>query len=119
MPFLPLTNLGKELRWRYRLPITIVIFAGILGSFIPTAIFAHWLAHVLGIPADAPVKLQPNGKLFAILFCSFMGCSMVVGYLFSFVFIGAALRWLFGWPAAKVRDLMFEAEIPDEWYKDT
>lgn len=117
MKLLPLTNLGRKLRPKYRSPITACIFAFIITSFAPTIWFALWLAHSLGLKADAPLNQQPDGVLWTMLFLGFAGASMIVFYLASFIFMAVVLRISYGWTWDRIRELMLESRIPTHWFE--
>ncbi|HZF01079.1 MAG TPA: hypothetical protein VE344_04215 [Methylomirabilota bacterium] len=64
-----------------------------------------------------PVKDQPHGLLWIILFLIFMEISMAIGYLTSFAILAAALKWRAGWSTMQIRKLIFESEVPSHWLK--
>ena len=114
---LPLTNVSHKLRDKYRLPILLLILACLAASWVPTILFALWLARLMQILDGVPVKNLPNGPLWATLFLVFAVVSMVVGYLGSFVVLAALLRWRCGWSTELVRRLILHSEIPPHWLK--
>lgn len=114
---LPLTNLGHKLRAKYRVPITLLILACLAASWVPTILFAFWLARLMQIPAGVPVKDLPDGPLWATLFLVFAVGSMMVGYLSGFIVLAAVLRWRAGWSTERIRRLMLHSEIPTRWLK--
>ena len=117
MKFLPLTDLGKRLRPKYCWPISALIMAGIVGSFIPSGLFAVWLAHTLHLRNHGPALAQENGGLWFFLFVAFMLTSLIVGYLGSFVVLAAILCWFYGWTPVRLRELIFESRVPPHWFK--
>lgn len=117
MSFLPLTNLGKKLRPKYRLPITALIFAFLVASLVSTGLFAFWLADALGIKNHVPLKGQPHEFLFEFLLLGVFIFFVVLFYLASFGVLAAVLRWFYGWPPERIRELIMESRIPPHWLK--
>jgi hypothetical protein len=117
MKFLPLTNLGRKLRPKYRVPIVALIFTFLAGSLVPSIWFAVWLAHSLGIRDHAPLNTQPNGNLWCALFLGFFAVSAVVSYLASFAFMAAVLRWRYDWSRDQIRELILESRVPPHWFR--
>jgi len=114
---LPFTDLGKQLRPRYRRPISILLLSCTFASFIPTFLFAFWLAKVLGIPMHGAVKDQPNGPLWIALFLAFFVVAMLCGYLAGFHLLAVILKRRHGWSDDKIHRLMYDCEIPPHWLK--
>jgi hypothetical protein len=81
------------------------------GSFVPTWFFAHALAYALGIPMNAPVRDQPNGWLWCLLFFIEMEVLLVAGFLLGMVLNALILRLGLGWPWTRVRG----AGVCPEW----
>ena len=118
MKFLPLTNIGRRLRLKYRVPISALVLASILASLVVIRWFAYWLANVLGIQMDAPSNEQPHVFLYGGLLMGFAATTMCVFYLASFIFIAVVLRLFCGWTAIQIREFIFESRVPLHWFKD-
>lgn len=118
MKLLPLSDAGKKLQPKYRIPITTLILACMFSTFVADIFFAGWLSHALNIAPNAPMKDQVNGGLWLVLFLGFFVVALVIGYLMSFAILAAILRWWFRWPSSSVSALMFESRIPPHWFKD-
>lgn len=118
MRFLPLTNLGRRLRPKYRLPIYALIFVFVVGSFALSGWFAFWLARKLEIRDGMPVMAQRNGGLWSCLSFAFFIIAVILSYLLSFVFLAAGLKWRYGWTSQRIRGLIFESRIPAHWLDD-
>ena len=114
---LPFTDLGKQLRPRYRLPITILLFSCTFASFIPTILFCVLLCHLFDLPLNAPIKDLPGGPLVAVLTVVFMIAAMWTGYLASFHLLAVILKRRHGWSDDKIHSLMYDCEIPPHWLK--
>ncbi len=67
-----------------------------LGSFAPTWFVAMALARVLGIPDNAPVRDQPFGFLWFVMFISLFWVLMLVGYSVGTALNVLILRYAFG-----------------------
>jgi TPR repeat protein len=112
---------NTEISTRLRVSVQIALGALPLGlmfaSFIPLFHFESLLNKILGIPASAPIKSQPHGYLWLIVFLAVMVAFMIAGYLIGWVLNAALLRTLLRWPAEKVRRLMLYSEVPVSWLK--
>jgi hypothetical protein len=118
MKFLPFNTDPKTqlLRPRYLLRIAglnlLCIFLGAsIGAYI-----GSWLAILLQL-GDGPVREQPHGLLWAVLFFLGFILSVVVCHLLSFLLMAVTLRWSYGWSWPRIRELMFESRIPAHWQK--
>jgi hypothetical protein len=67
-----------------------------IGSFVPTWYIARALAHILSIPDDVPVRDQPFGLLWLVLFLITMATLVWVGLGLSLLLDAAILRFFFG-----------------------
>ncbi len=117
MKFLPFnTDPTVQLRWRYHCRLgglnllCIVLGAGI-GGYI-----GSWLAALLQL-GDGPLRDQPHGLLWAVLFFFGFSMSVLVCHLLSFVLMAVTLHWSYGWSWERIRELMFESRIPPHWLK--
>ena len=116
MGFLPLTNRGRSLRPEYRWPITGLTVGCTLSSFVPSGLFAWWLARVLHLHFQArPAPIQENEGLWFFLVFTFFFVSLILGYLGSFVVLAGILRWFHGWSTERLRALIFDEDIPRHW----
>jgi hypothetical protein len=88
---------------RYQIVFIVPPIGLMLGSFLPLWFFARALAHALGIPDDAPVRDQPFGFLWLVLFLTTMPMFMFAGMVFGFVMNALILRFGLGWSWAMVR----------------
>jgi len=89
------------------------------ASFAPLFFLAAALSSILGIPDNAPVKDQPNGLLWLILFLLAMVILMIAGYLVGWVLNAIVLFVFFKWPQEKVRRVLLYSEVPPSWLKET
>jgi MFS family permease len=89
------------------------------ASFAPLFVLASSLASILGIPESAPVKDQPNGMLWSVLFLIAMVILMIAGYLLGWILNGLALRVFFKWPQEKISRVLLYSEVPASWLKET
>jgi hypothetical protein len=87
------------------------------STLIPICIFAFWLGRTLGVNLDKPVNGQPNGDIWLVAFLASMVCGLIIGYIASFVVMAAVLRWRYNWSSARIKELMFESNIPNHWFK--
>ncbi|EDY16073.1 hypothetical protein CfE428DRAFT_6398 [Chthoniobacter flavus Ellin428] len=93
MKFLPLSDAGKKLRPKYRVPIMSLILSCMFSTFLADIWFAGWLARLLNVAANAPVKNQENGGLWCALVLAFFVIALIVGYLISFGILAGVLKW--------------------------
>jgi hypothetical protein len=114
---LPFTDLGKKLKWRYRFPITVLLLSCIYASFVPTFLFAIWLARFLGIPWHGAVKNPSKETIFAILSLGFMSVAALSAYLAGFYILSWILKRRYGWSDDKIHKMMHDCEIPSHWLK--
>lgn len=67
------------------------------GSFVPAWYVARALAHALSIPDDAPIRDQPFGLLWFVLFLVTMVVFIWIGLGLGLLLDAAILRSVFGW----------------------
>ena len=106
--------------WRPYAPhpwIAILPFGLMFGSFIPLWFFGVWLAAVFGIAADIPVKSQPNGGIWLIIFLAVFVVLFVVGGTIGWFANALICRYLLGWPSEKIRTLFVSCGVPSSWLK--
>ena len=93
----------SSLRGTYRIVFLLPPIGLGFGSFVPLWFFARMLAYALGIPDNVPVKDQPNGWLWIVLFLAVMEMLLVGGFLLGFVLNALILRFALGWSWTTIR----------------
>src|SRR5438067_1688960 len=97
------TVVRSNLRARYQIALVVLPIGLAFGSFVPLWFFARGLAYALGIPDHAPVKDQPNGFLWLVLFLAAMWVLFFIGILLGFLLNALILRFALGWSWTTVR----------------
>lgn len=111
-------NISQLLRGKYYFGLGVLPIGLMFASFLILWPFAFWLGGYLGIPEDAPVKDQPNGILWAVIFLSVMIALMIFGYLLGWLLNAIIARTILGWDAYKATRVFLYSEVPSEWMKD-
>jgi hypothetical protein len=86
-------------------------------AFISLSLFMVWLARAWGIPAHAPVKEQPNGPLWILIFIVTMAPCMIGGYLIGWVGNALICRYILGWKPAEIKATYLHSNVPNRWLK--
>jgi hypothetical protein len=89
-----------------------------LASFVPLFWFAGWLADRLDIPSGAPVKDQPNGLLWIVIFLTVMVVMMITGVLAGCLTNALICRLYLRWSWREVYAVHFKFQIPQRWLQE-
>lgn len=73
---------SQQLHTKLQIALAVLPLGLMFASFAPLLFFVPWLESALGIPHGAPVKEQPNGLLWFVIFLVVMLLLMAIGYLF-------------------------------------
>ena len=111
-------HISQILRGKYQFGLAVLPIGLMFSSFLVLWPFTYWLSEYLGIPEGAPVKDQPNGLLWIVVFLSTMVALMILGYLIGWVLNAAITRTVLGWDSEKTRRVFLYSEVPNEWLKE-
>jgi hypothetical protein len=122
LPMNPLAfnfEIPQRLRTKQNIALAVLPLGLMFASFAPLWFFATWLGTALGIPPGVPVKDQPNGYLWFVIFLIMMLLFMFGGYLLGWGLNALAMRVFFKWPQEKIRRVFLYSEAPPSWLKDS
>lgn len=119
-------TISQQLRTKPNVAIAVLPIGLMFASFILLFPFSEWLAIILGIPPAAihgshsvtPMKDQPNGILWLVIFLVVMVLLMLAGYLLGWSINALVARIFFKWPKEKVNRVFLYSEVPPLWRKD-
>ena len=111
-------HLPQLLRVRYQLGLSVLPMGLPFSSFFVLKPFSAWLSEYLEIPEGVPVKDQPNGILWIVLFLSSTVVLLILGYLIGWVLNAIIARTVLGWDPEKTRRVFLYSEVPNEWLKE-
>jgi hypothetical protein len=89
-----------------------------LSALLPLIMFAERLERAMGLPHGAPVNEQANGWLWVTLFLATMVALISTGAALGWLANAVIARFVFRWPADKVRDAFLYSRVPDTWYRE-
>jgi uncharacterized protein YfiM (DUF2279 family) len=112
-------EIPQRMRTQPQIALGVLPIGLMFASFAPLFFLAASLSSILGIPENAPVKDQPNGMLWLILFLVAMVILMITGYLLGWVLNAIVLRVFFKWPQQKISRVLLYSEVPPSWLKET
>ena len=107
-------SIGYRLRQRYVYLLMVLPFLCMAAAFFALWPIAAWLSGVLGIPPDVPVREQPNGLLWFVLFCIALSVFVIIGNIVGFL-LNALVAALIGWPKDKVIAVFAHSKVPEHW----
>src|SRR5262249_4147952 len=90
---------SQSMRPKYALAVGALPNALMFASLVPLARFATWLEGALSIPHNAPIRDQPNGTLWLVVFLVVMVLGMIAGYALGWILNACIARYMFLWPA--------------------
>ncbi len=111
-------ELPQRMRTQPQIALGVLPLGLMFASFAPLFLLTTLLSSILGIPENVPVKDQPNGMLWLILFLVAMVILMIAGYLFGWVLNAIALRVFLKWPREKITRVLLYSEVPPSWIKE-
>ena len=104
----------NRLKPKYKTYFVLLVWAAIAISAYPTWEFSVWLAELLNIPSDVPVKEQENGLLW---FVSFLAVA-ILNMLLVCVLLSLVVAKYKGWSLNQTLDYFVRYEnFPDHWTK--
>lgn len=112
-------EIPQRMRTQPQIALGVLPIGVMFASFVPLFFLATSLASILGIPDNVPVKDQPNGVLWLILFLVAAIILMIAGYLIGWVLNAIVLRIFFKWPQEKISRVLLYSEVPPSWLKET
>lgn len=112
-------EIPQRMRTQPQIALGVLPIGLMFASFAPLFFLAASLSSILGIPDNAPVKDQPNGMLWLILFLVAMVSLMIAGYLLGWFLNAIVLRVFFKWPQEKISRILLYSEVPPSWLKET
>jgi MFS family permease len=112
-------EIPQRMRTQPQIALGVLPIGLLFASFAPLFFLAASLSSILGIPDNAPIKDQPNGMLWLIIFLVVMVILMIAGYLLGWFLNAIVLRVFFKWPQEKVRRVLLYSEVPPSWLKET
>lgn len=112
-------EISQRMRTQPQIALGALPLGLMFASFAPLFLLTTSLSSILGIPDNVPVKDQPNGLLWLMLFLVAMVFLMIAGYLLGWALNAIVLRILFKWPQEKVRRVLLYSEVPPSWLKET
>jgi hypothetical protein len=89
---------------KYQVALLVLPFGLMCGSLVPSWFFADALAHTLGILMHAPVRDQPHGILWLVLFLAVMDLLAFVGLSLGSLLNVLILRRILGWSWVRIRE---------------
>lgn len=108
---------SQQLRTGLQISLSVLPLGLMFGAFVPLFLLVPWLEAAFGIPHNAPVKDQPNGLLWLVVFLAIMVLLMLVGYLLGWVLNALVMRIVFRWPSEQVNRIFLYSEFPPSWIK--
>jgi MFS family permease len=106
-----------RLKLKYKAPIIGALFGGYGVAAALSYVFAAWLAGVLDIPWQAPVREQPHGWLWGLLFGAFFVLA-IAALCFGMLAL-LTRRWArrYGWSRDQARKALLKSELPRDWFR--
>jgi hypothetical protein len=102
MPDLKFKKTRRSLTPAVQVGLVVLPISLQLGSFVPLYFLAQALARLLNIPPNAPVRDQPRGLLWGVLFLAGMWLLQIVGVLLGVSLNGLILRFGHGCSWAEI-----------------
>jgi len=103
------------MRPRYQLAMSLLPVTLALLAAIPSYFFALWLEKLPGIPAATRLLDHPQGRWWLAALLAALVLQVVAGYAMGWLLNALLARWLWGWPADKVRAVFIRSELPPNW----
>jgi hypothetical protein len=109
---------SHRIRSKYNIALAIFPVGLMFSSFVPFWLFSKYLAYILDIPTNAPVRNHPKGLLWFVVIMIVFIILMLVLYLVGWLVNAIVMRLVFAWPSNNIRRLLLYSEIPERWLKD-
>lgn len=106
-----------RLKLRYKAPIIGAFLAGYTSAAVLSYVFAAWLARVLDVSLRDPVRDQPHGWLWAVLFCGFFLLAMVIVATGMLALLTGLWAMCYGWSFQRAKNVFVNSELPQDWFR--
>jgi MFS family permease len=103
-----------RLKLKYKAPILGACFGGFGVAAALSYVFAIWLAGVLDIPWQAPVREQPHGWLWGLLFAAFFILAMAACCFGMLALLMRRWAKRYGWSPEQAREALLKCELPPD-----
>jgi len=103
------------MRPRFQFALSVLPVAMMLVACVPSYYFALWLEKLPGIPAATRLLDHPQGRWWLAALLGSLALEVVAGYALGWLLNALLARWLWRWPAEKVRAVFVRSELPARW----
>src|SRR5689334_2685154 len=108
-------TISQKLRKRVQFGLAVLPVGLMLGTLALIFRIAVWFANAVDLDLLRPVRSQPSGLLWLVMFLATMTVLMLSGYLLGWVLNAFICQYLFRWPRAKVRSVFLKSHVPSDW----
>lgn len=108
-----------SLKLRYKASILAALFSAYVLAAGLSVGFAALSARALDISLQDPVRDQPQGLLWAVLFFAFLVIALVSCGIGMLTLLTRAWAKRYGWSPEQTKRVFWKSELPQEWFKPT